>query len=67
MNKMMNALILENFGDHEFKRHCCKQGSESMIFPSKKLRDRKLYLLAKLLLEYYRYKIMKLVLCVEHA
>ncbi|ENW98645.1 hypothetical protein F899_00029, partial [Acinetobacter sp. CIP 101934] len=32
-----------------------------MIFPSKKLRDRKLYLLAKLLLEYYRYKIMKLV------
>ena len=20
MNKMMNALILENFGDHEFKR-----------------------------------------------
>jgi len=24
MNKMMNALILENFGDHEFKRHCCK-------------------------------------------
>lgn len=50
-----------------FGWHCCKQGSESMIFPSKKLRDRKLYLLAKLLLEYYRYKIMKLVLCVEHA